>query len=728
MEELIEEQSNYFEYTKYIIDPNIHRFLYVLVKYFFFKRTYMESSQEKLRRIVRILRTNGLNLDINCLENKKCDTASLEAILKFIQTQNFALASEIFENIIIRVLSFAFVTRNDEFFGKYLYNNLDEFKMNKQIFLEWIDTRLLESLFNETNKDLLYALDNDISLKQLEKKSQAILCKESTFLKIIYRIIKTKIFIDNSTENSSSDSTTSTVLGDYTSIYSQLSELYFGSNFGLKNNYSQLFPISFSILISAYIYHQNRKSPFMKYIDNVNQTNSDLVDLPFSFVISEGGINDIHSSIILSPIRMEPRITNIELNKNKIDIYGIFELHKVLLFNKNIKTISIQSCAVKSKSLNTFHDHYTIYNNNNVEKLYMSSNYLKSDADSNLSNLLIHLKELKYLSLSNNTFKSGLGYFFVTLKNLYRKNQTKLEELNLTNCELDDISFYELGELLKSKYCKLKCLCLNENIIPSDINFFKALNKNRSLEEIYFYGCGINSEKTAEIERLINNTNLQSLYLYTNKIHDFNQYLRIIYKTTLIKNEKEKNNKSFFIDNPTLFNLNVNSADCYNQNNEKLDILLEGMKNTNLSVLDLSSVLKNVRNEKHNMNFKYNKAVNKIKEYLSNKQLYYKYALKETEENKLNIIKYNKLLEDKDKKELGKFDSYIENIANDERFKNKIYIFEKAKELISDLQIKNEEEKKEKLKKLVDYINFKKNKILLDKNEKILESKKMILI
>ena len=36
--------------------------------------------------------------------------------------------------------------------------------------------------------------------------------------------------------------------------------------------------------------------------------------------------------------------------------------------------------------------------------------------------------------------------------------------------------------------------------------------------------------------------------------------------------------------------------------------------------------------------------------------------------------------------------------------------------------------KKEKLKKLVDYINFKKNKILLDKNEKILESKKMILI
>ena len=724
MEELIEEQSNYFEYTKYIIDPNIHRFLYVLVKYFFFKRTYMESSQEKLQRIIRILRRNGLNLDINCLENKKCDTASLEAILKFIQTQNFALASEIFENIIIRVLSFAFVTRNDEFFGKYLYNNLDEFKMNKQIFLEWIDTRLLESLFNETNKDLLYALDNDISLKQLEKKSQAILCKESTFLKIIYRIIKTKIFIDNSTENSSSDSTTSTVLGDYTSIYSQLSELYFGSNFGLKNNYSQLFPISFSILISSYIYHQNRKSPFMKYIDNVNQTNSDLVDLPFSFVISEGGINDIHSSIILSPIRMEPRITNIELNKNRIDIYGIFELHKVLLFNKNIKTISIQSCAVKSKSLNTFHDHYTIYNNNNVEKLYMSSNYLKSDADSNLSNLLIHLKELKYLSLSNNTFKSGLGYFFVTLKNLYRKNQTKLEELNLTNCELDDISFYELGELLKSKYCKLKCLCLNENIIPSDINFFKALKKNRSLEEIYFYGCGINSEKTDEVERLINNTNLQSLYLYTNKIHDFNQYLRIIYKTTLIKTEKEKN-KNIFISNPVLYNLNMNNVDCFNQNKEKLDILLEGLKKTNLTSIDLSSVLKDARSPDYKINYKYYKAVNKIIEYLSKNHEEYKNALKENLELDPSNNKYNN--ENFIFENFREFESDINNIINDPKSIYSAYIHEQLNDLISKLDI-SEKEKKEKMEKLSNYILMRRDKISFDKNEKIIKAKKIILI
>ena len=51
------------------------------------------------------------------------------------------------------------------------------------------------------------------------------------------------------------------------------------------------------------------------------------------------------------------------------------------------------------------------------------------------------------------------------------------------------------------------------------------------MEEIYFCECGINNEKTDEIERLMSNTNLQSLYICENQIHDFNQYIRIIYRT-----------------------------------------------------------------------------------------------------------------------------------------------------------------------------------------------------
>ena len=726
MEENTLEEKEYFISAKNIINPNIHKFLYVLVKYIFFGKNYMSNTRYKLVEFIRKLNIRGLHVKI--LDNIKCDITDLEAILEFIKTQNFALASEILENIIIRVLSFAFKAKSDDFFGKYLYDGLKELKTNKNIFKDWIDTDLLEPLFNKTNKDLEYALENDKNFKKLEEPELAKKCRDSAFLQILYCIYKSKIYIDNKYDNSYSDNktnsnATTTINGDFTSFYSQLSNLFFGKNLGEKMRDKTL-PVSFSILISTYIYYQNRKSPFMKYTmkDKKDETKANLENLPFSYVLSEAGINDLYSATILSPIRLEPRVTEIELDKNRIDIYGMFELHKVLIFNKNIKTISIKNCGTKSKSLSTFNENYTLFNNNNVEKLNISSNYLKSDADTNLSKLIIHLKGLKSLVLSFNKLKSGLGSFFVTLKNLYRKNQTKLEELYLINCELDDISFYELGELLKSKYCKLKCLCLNENIIPSDINFFKALKKNRSLEEIYFYGCGINSEKTAEIERLINNTNLQSLYLYTNKIHDFNQYLRIIYKTTLIKNEKEKN-KNIFINNPTLFNLNMNNTDCYNQNKKKFDILFEGMKNTNLTVLDLSSVLKN--NKENTLNFYYYLAVIELVKYLDIKQEKYKKAKKEFNLDEINKKKYNKKLEDKDKKEFEKFNSDIQNIIRNSNFKFDKFVNEKVREIISRASFKNKEEK---LDKLSNYFHLKINEILFNENQKILEKKKMILI
>ena len=71
---------------------------------------------------------------------------------------------------------------------------------------------------------------------------------------------------------------------------------------------------------------------------------------------------------------------------------------------------------------------------------------------SSKSQTIVFLRGLKTLNISNNYLKCGLAPFFVSLKNLYRQKKSKLETLILFNCYLDDISFYELGELLKSKY------------------------------------------------------------------------------------------------------------------------------------------------------------------------------------------------------------------------------------------------------------------------------------
>ena len=719
------EKNKYFEQTKYIINPNIHKFIYALVKYLIFGKDKMRHLREKLKKIITKLNIKGLGED-ELLQNK-CNIQTLKILFNYVKTQNFSLATEIFENILIRVFSFAFKAKNDEFFGKYIYNNLEILKTNKKIFINWINNGLLTSLFNEDNQDLKESLETDVKLLNLEndKKEETFqlyqLYKKSTFLHILLYIFLSKKIINNKKENSNLDTTTT--CGDSTSIYTQISELFYGDlvlGIGHKNK-DQPLTLSSSILISAYICYQNRKSPLIEYSEPKNN----LENLPFVYDLSEAGINDLYSNSILNPIRIEPGITDIEVNKNTFKEYGMFELHKLLMFNKNIKKISLSSCRTNPLSLNTFNENFVQFDNNNLEELNMSSNYLKSDVDTNLSILISHLKGLKSLALSNNALKSGLGSFFVNLKNLYRKNQSKLEDLYLVNCELDDISFYELGELLKSKYCKLKCLCLNENKIPSDVNFFKALKKNRSLEEIYFYGCRINSEKTNEIERIISNTNLQALHLNLNNIHNFNQYIRIIYKTCLIKNSEEKKSNNIFTNKPALYNLNLNNDVCYNQNSEKLKILLEIFENTNLSILDLNSVIFAPNIEENKINYNYYKQIMKIHEYLKEKQEEYKSALREIITCNANIKKFNKLYKNIDKKDIEKYNSNkdILNIINDEYCQKVGQIKEKISELIQSSSFN-----KDKSKEIENYIHLNKALKKLRENNRIKELKKLIII
>ena len=75
--------------------------------------------------------------------------------------------------------------------------------------------------------------------------------------------------------------------------------------------------------------------------------------------------------------------------------------------------------------------------------------------------MISHLKGLKTINLSCNDIGIGLSSFFVMLKQLYRQGKTNLENLIINKCNLDKYSFYELGELLKCKYCGLKRLYLN---------------------------------------------------------------------------------------------------------------------------------------------------------------------------------------------------------------------------------------------------------------------------
>ena len=693
----------YFEQTKTIINPKIHKCIYVLMKCLFFgKQNIKRDSIKKLEHFIKIWK--GKNINFNLDFNSKPSEENFMVIMDFIRSQNYLFAGEIMENIIVRLFNFAFRAPEDAYFGKYIYNNLKFLKNEKQFIIRCFNNDLLNQLFEDPSNCLRGFMNDD---------NQS---KKDPFIQLLFKIeVFKKTLINRKKNEVDNYEDTSTKYGDYTSIYDQQSQILNNSiNLGkVLIDHKMIFITS--IIFSVFIYHQNLNSPLL----NFSEDSDNLVKLPFVFDLSEAGINDVHLDIVLRPIRMEPRIEDVEMEKNNFGKEGILELHKLMIFNKSIKKISIKSCRIKSEYLYTFLNNLNIFENDNIEELDLSSNYLRSDADEYLVKLISSLRKLKILNLSFNKLECGLGPFFTALKNLYRQKKTKIETLILVNCELDDISFYELGELLKSKYCLIKILCLNENAIPTNSNFFKAIKKNKSLEELYLYGCGITSDKADEIDRIINNTNLESLYLYSNKIHDFNQYIRLIYRLSKIKNENEKKEKDVKYNISCLNNLNLNNAETYNQNSEKIQLIKKGIDKINVVCLDLTSVLKDINSA--NINFDYYKEVSSLLNDLKKKNDEYKKALNEIFVNEVDKKNYEVRLIGKNTDDLNDLDSFIK----DPNSKYHNYIVKIAKHFISEKSFNN---KKEEFDRIVNYINLKRVNLILDENKKIKADKKLILV
>ena len=173
----------------------------------------------------------------------------------------------------------------------------------------------------------------------------------------------------------------------------------------------------------------------MKYIKN---DKTDLEKIPFVFNLGEASIMQKLSSILLSPLRIEPRIEEIELAKNRLKGMGFFELAKLFIFNKNgIKKMNFEFNAIKSNYLYFLNNALNNFDNYSVEILNLSNNKLRNDSGENLANILSHFKNLKRINLSCNELKNGVSSFLITLKKLYRKGKTHLEALNLNNCLLN---------------------------------------------------------------------------------------------------------------------------------------------------------------------------------------------------------------------------------------------------------------------------------------------------
>ena len=747
---------------KLLIDQNIYKFLFILLKNIFLQTnnssTLSYEITHKLNEQIKIINENYYKNKKEFQISTEYSKENLINILRFVKTQNKLYAAEIVENILIIIFSFAFKTKKENTFGKYIYNNLKkicDIYNNKEGFSNWfIKEKFNPQIFYELDSINEY-LKNDVFIIDKLKNRLNKIQLENTLYNFLLEIYIEKYnnlkyrsnnnflsYINKEKMNFSSediDNEKTTMIDKNRTVYDfSIYAINFYDEENGKTNQMNI-SITKAFFISVYIYYQNKHSPLMKYIKeskNKEDPTRDLAAIPFSYDLTGAVIEPNYTGIILAPIRIEPRINEIIMVQNILKEKGFIELSKILLFNKYLKIIDFHQIAIKSQEMQTLNNGLGIFDNFTLEELNLSYNYIKDDCEETLAKILSHLKGLKTLNFSSNDLKNGINSLLIVLKDLYRQKKINLENLILNKCALDDVAFYELGELLASKYCKLKNLYLNMNNIPANVceNFLKKLKKNKSLTEIYFNKCNLANRDADNIMRIMSNSNIEYLYLYKNKFTDFDDCLKILYRTKLVLSKEEKSN-NIIRGNSTLYNLDLSNNDYFIKNIDQVKLIEKIIDESTLFCIDLSHILYgNDPNKILNSNErnKYQEYVLEFKKSLDEKQKEYINTVEEINSYEVDVKKLNEF---KKEEFYDQIEDEIEDIIKDEKSKYPIFLKEQAKKIIienRELFDKNKEYNNNNLKEieknLVDYLSLRRSKEYLLSLKEKKKVKKLIII
>ena len=752
------------------LNPFINKKIYF---YFFFllKDILLVKTSRKQNSIDSTLKklTENINRDIIKKKEKyinfEYSTNNFRNIIDCIKSQNKRYAGDILEGILIKIFGFTFNLDKDNTFEKNILGNSSILRNSNNLELgKWIRTEIIKP---QELKDI-----NQLLKLELEENDISNLSQKSTFFNLIIEIMKLKYENIYRTNNTSKTNiylnkgnflsykiikniyekiylNTSNYLKDndfkYNSISTLLSFLYKSND--SDNNTPPVLLIK-NFLISSFIYYLNENSSFINYNKEEIKNNKILVKIPFIYNLSDAIFDGRYAPTILSPCKFSNNISKIDIRKNNFRELGFLEISKALLFNKNLKSIDCSSDILRTYYIDFLNFEQTIFQNNTLEELHFSLNFINGDCEEYLAKLLLHLKGLKTLNLSKNDLKGGLSSFFVVLKKLYRKNNIKIENLIINRCLLDDGSFYELGELLKCKYCRLKRLYISYNPIPSNVNLLKKIKYNKSLIEIHINNSNISGNKVDDINIMISHSNLKEINLFKNKIYNFNELLKIIYRTKLI-NDYSTKNKSIIIDKKIyLIHLDLSNNNVFHRNIEHIKILNRIVEYMNLYCLDISHILYGPNPDsfkrKDSENRNYRRIVDLFKKKLEDDKKAYYQVIKKINSNQVNVSNLKNIEKEKI------FELFKEKEIND-IIKNKnsgftIFLKRKIREktlkiledkvsnkdVIDKLYTNNETIKEEIYKKveaqLVSYLIYKRSKELLNQLYKKRDQKKIIII
>ena len=766
-----------FQNSKSHIDKTIYSYLFMLTKYVFLWKNGIKDKTMRDETIIPKLESFTKKINQNIIKKKEkfitmgknektndiYNFQNLKNILDFIKTQNSMYYGDIMEGILIIIFSYGFETSKTNEFGKYLYLNIAKLRdPSNTDLVQWF--KKSNSVFvHQELKDFKKLLDNDFSLTDVKKGNESDI---SLIYKFLIELTRHKFAFINEENKSEFNNNKELVELMKILLYkiktidrnspniSMIDKDFIGNSIAYIYYYLLIekkeppIKILKSFLISIYIYYQNEHSPLMKYSEPYipkDDKDDELVTIPFTYMLKGSFVEGRFANIIISPIKVEPKIVNINLGQNNIREWGLFELGKTISMNKSIKSLILKISLVRGYFLDFFVAGFGIYDNYSIEELNISMNYLKEDTGNALLEILTHLKNLKTLNLSANELRGGGKSIFIYLNKQYRQGKSKLENLYLNNCTLDDGSFYELGELLKSKSCKLKKLNIGINPKSNVINFLKKIKTNKNLVELNICKNGLQNKDIDDICRIISNTNIKLLNLYKNEFNIFGQCLKIVFRTKLVKKKKELNeDKQYVIDrSSSLLSLDLSNNLFYSINKDHINLIIPLVKNNStLSCLDLSHIFFGPYPDKStkNRSITYKKLIEEeLKNIVAKRKEKFKEDYHEKFVKEIDVKEYeNKKKDVRLIKKLRGINEDIDDIIDDPNSEYDLFLKEKSEQILSKIEEEREDSdddeifkptrEDENIEQIKEYIKNKRNKKELNKYNRLLGEKNLILI
>ena len=508
---------------------------------------------------------------------------NMDNIIDFMLNQNIIYGIEILENIIIQLCSRTMNIESTDTVNEYIFDNLKIIKDNQSTdpykFKNWVNLKLFK---NENMKKNLnppfnfYTIDPfcyllfSIFHKKFEIVNQKKVYNDYDIIKYFHNFSFDGVnncYIDNYGRRINEKFNDIIDLNDIQPTsslvnihnfkqmikyeFDRINQIYkneknpnqitINSNKTLMNIFEYFF---YTVFINSNI----QNDPLMKYNTSNDNEQNNIINVPFNYNFDFGFICPFYSLMVTTPLKLDKRIKYVSFKQNNIADIGLFCLGEAVALNLNFETINIDKNLLRSYYLEYFIFALRIFNNYNVKEISLNNNiYLKEDIDIFLCEIIKHFKSLKSLNISNNNIKSGISKFCIQLKELYRSGECELTELNLNKCNLDESSLYELNEVIKCKYCKLKILILNKNCLNK--KFLKSMKKNNSLTKIALNKCSIIDDIVKEINIAISlNKTIESIDLGKNNIKSKNEFLRIIARSKIIETKTNLKNKNIIND------------------------------------------------------------------------------------------------------------------------------------------------------------------------------------